>query len=675
MAKTMSNPWILPAVKAALGGKDTGGLTRASSSMSEGFQDLRPKLVQVIRGSSRHKYLEVSDKESRLAAFITPDAHLAFKKAMPQISLAGLGTCIIKLERWLVSYQPLAFDSATGPCLAHELHGEDVFSFAPLCLQVSQFSVVATERGQSTYGAPHSVNDRPEIKSLYRELDTNALMMLLARHQGLPRLPDSSGNDVLPEPIGNKRPVTMEEVEYMLRCEEGKREERIAGASGIIAEEAKAMGGPASHVAGTVRGEEHRPQPEGQRPRCLGSSLPQRAQEDDHLAPTSMRQALESSAGQARLRGRDGEGVGGKAMAVGPLRGVEEVRSPREQDKNVLHEEQIAKRGGNGGMSQGEGEMASQFGASPLRNFETQDMEEEEEEEEEEEPLPPLVQAIRVSPTRSTRRGTAEDTPTSRKRAREEHPGQGEGQGAEAPTKGEERRASRSNMDAGQGLPQSEEPPGAGGTGKEGGEASLWRVERDKTEGHRGAIQAGTPSKTNDLRALGAPPPPRTYPSRHLSAEAVAIELQTQIFSQTQVEFTQVEVPEEGEGRDINAEDVLRRYSPPVSPDASDRKRRAASGSLAVEGRLSLSSPRARAATTPPAFRGSYASGREAGAKSDKREEQGNLLAAARPFGGRSTVWGLLGFLKAGDPPAAGKSRRTLQGARGSLGGGDAGKR
>jgi hypothetical protein len=141
------------------------------------------------------------------------------------------------------------------------------------------------------------------------------------------------------------------------------------------------------------------------------------------------------------------------------------------------------------------------------------------------------------------------------------------------------------------------------------------------------------------------------------------------------VEFTQVEVPEEGEGRDINAEDVLRRYSPPVSPDASDRKRRAASGSLAVEGRLSLSSPRARAATTPPAFRGSYASGREAGAKSDKREEQGNLLAAARPFGGRSTVWGLLGFLKAGDPPAAGKSRRTLQGARGSLGGGDAGKR
>jgi len=674
----MSNPWILPAVKAALGGKDTGGLTRASSSMSGGCQDLRPKLVQVIRGSSRHKYLEVSDKESRLAAFITPDAHLAFKKAMPQISLAGLGTCIIKLERWLVSHQPLAFDSATGPCLAHELHGEDVFSFAPLCLQVSQFSVVATERGQSTYGAPHSVNNRPEIKSLYRELDTNALMMLLARHQGLPRLPDSSGKDVLPEPIGNKRPVTMEEVEYMLRCEEEEREERIAGASGITAEGAKAMGGPASHVAGTVRGEEHRPQQEGQWPRCptpqggSRSSRPQRAQEDDHLAPTSLRHALESSAGQARLRGRDGEGVGGKAMAGGPSRGVEEVRSPRKGDENVLHEEQIAKGGGNGGISQGEGEMASQFGASPLRNFETQDMEEEEEEEEEE-PLPPLVEAIRVSPTRSTRRSTAEYTPTSRKRAREEHPGKGEGQGVEAPTalqKGEERRASRSNMDAGQGLSQSEEPPGAGGTGKEGGEASPWRAGRDKTEGHRGAIQAGTPSETNDLRALGAPPPPRIYPSCHLGAETVAIELQTQIFSQTQVEFTQVEVPEEGEGRDINAEDVLRRYSPPVSPDASDRERRAASGSLAVEGRLSLSSPRA-----PPASTGSYASGREAGAKSDRREEQGNLLAAARPFGGRSTVWGLLGFLKAGDPPAAGKSRRTLQGARASLGGGDAGKR
>ncbi len=242
MAKTMSTPWILPAVSAALGVEDSAGRIGASSNKPAGPSDHRPKVVQVVRGSTQHGYLEVSDKESKIAVFLTPDARQSFHEAMPQKSLSGLSTCMVKLEKWFVSYLPLAVDSATGS-LAHHLPQntkQDAHAFAPLCLVATEFTVVVSERGQSTYGDPRSINTLTEIKSLYRELDSSALITKLATGQGLPRLPDSTGADVLPDPVYNQHPVTLAEVEEMLAQDAAYLERRIAGANVAAAAAAEA---------------------------------------------------------------------------------------------------------------------------------------------------------------------------------------------------------------------------------------------------------------------------------------------------------------------------------------------------------------------------------------------------------------------------------------------------
>lgn len=98
--------------------------------------------MQVKSGSEDHGYLVVNDSETTIAVLLTPDARAAFRRSAFARNLAGLKHCLVKIDRWVVSYLPLAADSAApGPNakLAHQLDR----SLAPLCLQASAFSFVS----------------------------------------------------------------------------------------------------------------------------------------------------------------------------------------------------------------------------------------------------------------------------------------------------------------------------------------------------------------------------------------------------------------------------------------------------------------------------------------------------------------------------------------------------
>lgn len=96
--------------------------------------------MQVKSGSEQDGYLVVNDAQTTIAVLLTPDARAAFRRSPFSRSLAGLHSCLVKLDRWVVSYLPLAADSA-GPNakLAHDLDR----SLAPLCLQATAFSFVS----------------------------------------------------------------------------------------------------------------------------------------------------------------------------------------------------------------------------------------------------------------------------------------------------------------------------------------------------------------------------------------------------------------------------------------------------------------------------------------------------------------------------------------------------
>lgn len=188
MAKTLSAAWILPAVQKALGvgeaGADAGvgGATAASAAAAAASEGTRcmharcspppppkpahahtqtrnnkkgthsihthahtvtlptrePKIVQVTQGSGEGGYLVVNDSQTTIAVLLTPQARKQFERSPLVRPLAGLRNCLVKLDRWVVSYLPLAADSA-GPRLAHDLDR----NLAPICLQASAFSFVS----------------------------------------------------------------------------------------------------------------------------------------------------------------------------------------------------------------------------------------------------------------------------------------------------------------------------------------------------------------------------------------------------------------------------------------------------------------------------------------------------------------------------------------------------
>ena len=96
--------------------------------------------MQVKSGSEEDGYLVVNDSKTTIAVLLTPDARAAFRRSAFARGLASLRYCLVKIDRWVVSYLPLAADSA-GPNakLAHQLDR----SLAPLCLQASAFSFVS----------------------------------------------------------------------------------------------------------------------------------------------------------------------------------------------------------------------------------------------------------------------------------------------------------------------------------------------------------------------------------------------------------------------------------------------------------------------------------------------------------------------------------------------------
>jgi hypothetical protein len=97
-----------------------------------------PKIVQVTHGSEEGGYLVANDSQATIAVCLTPRAREQFQRPPLARPLPGLHHCLVKVDRWVVSYLPLAADSS-GPRLAHQLDR----NLAPICLQADAFSFVS----------------------------------------------------------------------------------------------------------------------------------------------------------------------------------------------------------------------------------------------------------------------------------------------------------------------------------------------------------------------------------------------------------------------------------------------------------------------------------------------------------------------------------------------------
>lgn len=223
MAQTQSTPWILSAVQAALADPNNaaaGGGGGGGGGAINPLTTPRPKVVQVTSsGSSEEdRYLEVSDAETKVAVFLTPRAREQFRQAVgnEERTLRSLRSCMVKLEKWVVTYLPLAKDSAR-----HRLaHDREFVDQAPICLLALEFSLVGLEN-LGTFGQPRPLNNNAEVKQRCREIPSvPALLTQLATAQHLARLPDCNGEDTLPDPVDEGHPLVLEEVLGMLVLQE-----------------------------------------------------------------------------------------------------------------------------------------------------------------------------------------------------------------------------------------------------------------------------------------------------------------------------------------------------------------------------------------------------------------------------------------------------------------------
>ncbi|KAM3573797.1 hypothetical protein VYU27_004218 [Nannochloropsis oceanica] len=659
MAKTMSTPWILPAVKAALGAEDSAGRVGASNNKPAGPSDHRPKVVQVVRGSTQHGYLEVSDKENKIAVFLTPDARQSFHEAMPQKSLSGLSTCMVKLEKWLVSYLPLAVDSATGS-LAHHLPQntkQDAHTFAPLCLVATKFTVVLSERGQSTYGNPRSINTITEIKRLYRELDPSALITKLATGQGLPRLPDSTGADALPDPVDNQHPVTLTEVKAMLAQDAAYPERRIAGvnvATAAAAAAAAAAAVVAKRAVGAVE--------------VLGGAG-NGAHAINGGAAAGQQMQTPAAAETGRAGAADAATVAERAGAIAAIASQAEDEEGEQQEEGEAEGKEIDE----------DDRLASQFGASPAREFETQRQEEEEEEEEEEESyesVPVLIPP--PSPARSTRSAASikATSPTrqmqQQQQEEEAEQQQQQEQRQESPSRRRRTVAAPVDDDAKEGKNEeskalSPKPGGQEEEGKKEGEGISTRSPRAQIlQAGPGSPHPPSPAQRTSLR--------RNKKQQDSQAWAMQTQAFSQDFSQTQVDESQQEEEEleeeeeEEEEKEEEEEDelkmVLRRPSVPFPSSPSPGKRPAPTvlagggGGGPSPTRVRLSAPTsAAAAATARLYPAAKAAATAASAC--RSTSSSTPVDTSSLFGGRPTIWGLLGMLKPGGSSPSRNFRKT----------------